>query len=214
MDTLDTLDTYYTHYNGSRPYMVCNTTTSVTIYDTHENYLYKFDVNAIFVGISPQNEMTEFSGGYGKEYDGNSLLIHIKDHKYVFIGDKIFTFTSHAAIKEFVSPVGNNDVPYPHAIDTEGNIYLMMENKVIMNGVAILKDTSYEIYPYDYFYEHENNETEIFQEMQGFEILHINDDDVVDDVGDDVVDDVGDEGDDIGDVDYLEEDFSHRLTID
>jgi len=125
--------------------------------------------------------MTECSGCYGKEYDGNSFLIHIKDERYVFIGDKIFTFASYAPINEFVSPVGHNDVPYPHAIDTAGNIYLMIENKIIMNGVDKLKGTPYEKYPYDYYYDHED-EPEIFQKMQSFEILHTNDASDVDDI--------------------------------
>ena len=61
--------------------------------------------------------MTEFSGGHGPAFDGNSLLLKNPDGKYVYVGYLIFEFTPLADIVEFVSPVGNNDVPYPYAID-------------------------------------------------------------------------------------------------
>jgi len=43
-----------------------------------------------------------------------------------------------------VSPVGNNDVPYPHAIDDTGNVYLLIFN------VILTKPDKFKEYGYDY----------------------------------------------------------------
>lgn len=54
----------------------------------------------------------------------------------------------------FVSPVGNNDVPYPYAVDREGRVYLLIDNVVLTDAAAvapfILSDGSD---PYSYYYE-------------------------------------------------------------
>ena len=40
-------------------------------------------------------------------------------------------FIPYAKIIKFVSPVGNNDVPYPYAVDQNNYYYLLIENVVI-----------------------------------------------------------------------------------
>ena len=72
--------------------------------------------------------MTEFSGGYGKKFDGNSILLQLNDNRYA-IGCYIYEFTSNKIIS-FISPVGNNDFPYPFALDKD-NAYLMLDEKYI-----------------------------------------------------------------------------------
>jgi hypothetical protein len=43
--------------------------------------------------------------------------------------------------------VGNNDVPYPYAIDGNGNIYLMLEKIIVLNGnERIIGDEPYQFY--------------------------------------------------------------------
>lgn len=72
----------------------------------------------IFIGKSYLNEMTEFSGGYGDKFDGNSILLKIPSntkHRYAYIGWEVFEFTTDEPITKYVSSVGNNDVPYPYA---------------------------------------------------------------------------------------------------
>ena len=71
--------------------------------------------------------MTKFSGGYGKFFDGNSILLKLSKNKYVYIGSVIYSFTSYNEITTFISPVGNSDVPYPYAIDEKNNYYLLLE---------------------------------------------------------------------------------------
>lgn len=72
----------------------------------------------IFIGKSLYNEMTQFSGSYGADYDGNSILLrigHETEFKYLSIGTDIFEFTTDEKILEYYSSVGNNQVPYPYA---------------------------------------------------------------------------------------------------
>ena len=105
-------------------------------------------VSKVFVGKSPLIPMTEFSGGHGPEFDGNTLLLQKSEYEYIWIGDAIVSFVSYFPIVEYISPVGNNQVPYPWAIDEKGWVYLFLENVVITNiPKSELSD------PYEYWYE-------------------------------------------------------------
>jgi hypothetical protein len=146
---------YNTHDNYGRPYkVVINYDNFVSVYknDTNET-LFNKKVNKVFVGKSPINEMTKFSGGHGKDFDGNSFLLELDDDSYQHIGRDIFTFNSYNKIVKYVSPIGNNDVPYPYAIDSDGNIYLLIEDVVLINTNQFkqLNTTKYDD-PYDYYY--------------------------------------------------------------
>jgi hypothetical protein len=127
---------YFIHDNGGRPFQVAVNAKSrhLTIhqrsdatngYDTSGILSIKY--MRLFIGNSPNNTMTKFSGGYGPRFQGNSLLVHITGLKYIAIGPSIFEFTAKAPITSYISPVGNNDVPYPYATDTRANIYLISE---------------------------------------------------------------------------------------
>jgi hypothetical protein len=130
---------YYIHDNGGRPFKVeiDNNKNSVTVFNNIEdskNYkknIYSSKYTNIWIGKSPKIEMTEYSGGYGKKFVGNTILIETGDLEYVFIGEEILSFKSISPIKKYISPVGNNDVPYPYAIDNEGYIYLLIENVIV-----------------------------------------------------------------------------------
>lgn len=152
----DTLD------NGGYPFIVdIDVDKSRIVISTQENvHIFHFPTDQIFIGTSPQNAMTEFSGGYGSQEDGNSILGRLmveKDLKskniYYFIGHQIYRFLAKARIIYYTSPVGNNSVPYPWAQDEAGNIYLMTE-KVILTPTtklnAIPRDKNFD--PYTYYY--------------------------------------------------------------
>lgn len=90
------------------------------------DFLVEYEPEKIFIGKSILNSMTEFSGGYGDEWNGNSILLfmgmHENKYKYIAIGDNIFSFCMKEKIIEYHSPVGNNEVPYPFCL-TENYIY-------------------------------------------------------------------------------------------
>jgi len=71
----------------------------------------------VFIGKSPTIQMTKFSGGIGKSFDGNTILLHIGEYKYAMIAEPIKIFTTNKdEITHYISPIGNNDVPYQFAI--------------------------------------------------------------------------------------------------
>lgn len=147
---------YYTHDNGGRPYRLHVEDKKVEVFISHyvkehvelsgdvrvvygsEPYYFfkEFTAKKVFVGKSPFTYTTEYSGGYGSRFDGNSVLLEVNDNEYIFIGDCIYSFTSLAKIVEYVSEVGNSDVPYPYAIDKKGNTYLMIEDVILLNKMC------------------------------------------------------------------------------
>lgn len=123
---------YYIHSNGDRPYVVY-VKDDVYVYKSEDGYDYKkngvknlssyttlvkhYTPQKIFVGESPSTRMTRFSAGYGPTFTGNTILLHINDYNYVVIHERIEEFTTNNDhILEYISPVGNNDVPYHFAI--------------------------------------------------------------------------------------------------
>jgi hypothetical protein len=112
--------------------------------------------NKIFIGKSPKNKMTEFSGGYGKEFDGNSILLEMKNNEYIEVGYTIWSFDAKDKIVEYYSPVGNNDVPYPYAVDKSGNIYIIPENVIIMHNPDVEERMKEYDNPIDYYYEYQH----------------------------------------------------------
>jgi hypothetical protein len=74
--------------------------------------------------------------GYGKYFDGNSILLKISSNRYVFIGSEVYEFsTDNDNITKYYSPVGNNDVPYPFAYGDK-NIYFMLDRKFVSYNKA------------------------------------------------------------------------------
>jgi hypothetical protein len=143
------MKTYFTHDNGGRPFLIYIGKTIVNIYKfdsdnfsvnydmTDEQFEYgftklvaKYKPLKIFIGKSEKCPQTDYSGAYGKYYDGNSILLKIKKNRYVYIGSTIDEFDTNDTIIEYFSPVGNNNVPYPVAFGKK-NVYFMLDEKFI-----------------------------------------------------------------------------------
>jgi len=129
MKQYDTLD------NGGRAFRVKITPQSLRISDAN-GFIAEYDKYIdVFVGESPK---------HGQTFKGNSILAEIKPLKYIFIGARIIQFAAKTQIVSFISTVGESGVSYPYAIDADGNIYLLTENKILM-GVKTKN-------PYEYYY--------------------------------------------------------------
>ena len=143
---------YLTHDNGGRAFRIVHTSDQFEAFACHFNAVLdeclfnKRVVKAtnyvrLFVG-----EDTDGSA-FGK---GNSVLLQLSDHKYMFIGESIFTFESKDAIHTFKSPIGNSDVPYPYAIGAN-TTYLMAEQVVVSNEHLLYAKPGSD--PYDEYYD-------------------------------------------------------------
>lgn len=125
--------TYFIHDNYGRPFCVtvAEDESSITVVDTETKQSHPIATQRVWVGKSPLNRMTTFSGGHGPAFDGNTILAQLTNGRYLFIHRSLSVFDALAPIVDFVSPVGNNDVPYPWARDEEGNTYLLIENVIL-----------------------------------------------------------------------------------
>lgn len=101
--------------------------------DLPENIIYTqkiktFTTKNIYIGKSPKNEMTKFSGGYGEKWDGNTILLELTGNKYVYLGETITEITLQKGdkVEEYWSPVGNNAVPYAFILGKK-NVYFMWD---------------------------------------------------------------------------------------
>jgi hypothetical protein len=130
---------YLIHDNGGRPFLVIISTKDVYIFklpegveedeDTSKNDYtelvkeYK-NVKKVFIGksVKPKDD-TAYYAAYGKEFDGNTILIEIKDKRYCLVAERIVEFSTKDSIEKFESPVGNSDVPYPLAYGSQ-NVYV------------------------------------------------------------------------------------------
>jgi hypothetical protein len=150
---------YMTHDNGGRSFKACFNGQSFWVFKpssmdddelVHDAVAVKPTKHTrVFVGRSPRNAMTEFSGGHGPAFDGNSMLFELAPGRYMFVGECIRTFGTKSPITTFVSPVGNNDVPYPFAIDGSGIVYLLTEGVRLTSGPyakEVLQD------PFEFYY--------------------------------------------------------------
>lgn len=159
---------YIIHDNGGRPFRVefiihdsSLETHVINNYDNSRDYqpneiICNYPAYEVFVGKSPRNAMTEFSGGHGPRFDGNSMLFRVNERNditndYLYVGRSIYAFETIAPIKEYVSGVGNSDVPYPYAVDELGNTYLMLDGVIMLAEQNPRSEVISE--PYDFYYD-------------------------------------------------------------
>lgn len=156
---------YFIHDNGDRPFVVYLDGSVATVYrqpNHNENYyvrkendpfcreLYhhkvgEYKYEKAFIGESPLNSMTEWSDGHGDDFLGNSILLHLNGLQYLHISESIKKFTAFAPIVRYEASVGNSDVPYPYCEDSDGYLYMMLEDVCINKPDTVL-------HPYEWYY--------------------------------------------------------------
>jgi hypothetical protein len=151
--------TYDIHDNGGRPYVVYTAGKRVMVYSKHydaqtDSEIIKgkiMDITCakIFIGDDkPKSKWNPTAKNWGL---GNSVLLQRPSGTYVYIGDGIKEFAARPddTIVDYLSPVGNNDVPYPYAIGKKF-MYHMLEGKYIpIDNTAYIsktKDWNEEVY--------------------------------------------------------------------
>jgi hypothetical protein len=168
---------YITSCNGEQKYIVELTDKHVIVrinnydsddsdsdeclHDLNTNHV-EYDIQKYFVGKSYKTSMTMWCATYIYFYDGNTILLHLTDGNYVFISNYIYKFKSVGKIINYFSPVGNNDVPYPYAVDEYNNIYLLIEYIYLPMSLELIHkmiNHKYNDDPYLYYYNNEDTMT-------------------------------------------------------
>ena len=107
---------FATHDNHERPYEVEVAGPRVTVRrsDGHAPPLWDGRAFRVFVDERP--------------FGDNTVLFELGDGTCMFVGGCVSHFRPLAPICEYASPLGNNDVPYPYAVDADGRYYLLIED--------------------------------------------------------------------------------------
>lgn len=147
------MKTYTFSYNYGEPYKFAVDGDEITM--THNGKkITKGTYDEIMVGNSPKNKMTMFSGGHGSKFNGNTM-IGIKGNTITYFSHIVYKFRLMKGenIITFVSPVGNNMVPYPYLI-TDRHIYFLLEKQYMkLEDIGTLFKKSYKDDPYgEYLY--------------------------------------------------------------
>jgi hypothetical protein len=151
------MPTYRIHDNGGTPFTVSLNGSKVTV----TSWSYDWDADKPVKG--PVVLETEYQhawiGKNKRKYEGyyeesgqlgNSILLAVGPRKFIWIGLMILQFELGAGeeVKDFDSPIGNNDVPYP-AVYTNKRVLLMIE------GVALpIEAVDSKLDPYAQYYGH------------------------------------------------------------
>ena len=124
--------TYLIHDNGGQPFKVVANKDGLVVYkhtdDDNDDEIYE----DVVLEFGP-NEFLGYWYGFDSspyEMHGNSILIKVTDNQYISVGWNIYQFDTDEKIKDYVSPVGNSDVPYPVAYGSE-YVYFMLDEKKI-----------------------------------------------------------------------------------
>jgi hypothetical protein len=137
---------------------------------TIDHMIMKFkNIHRLFIGKSVCSSFTDWCG---PEVDGNTILVQpTTKNEYIWVGNNgIMLFKPTETIEHYMSPIGNNDVPYPYAI-SKNNIYLLLEDAIISKKLfkkeLLAKFIDGTECPYDYFY-NEDPEHKKFQMKELF----------------------------------------------
>ena len=140
---------FFTHWNGQRPYLVKIKEKNVKIYTRNKSkqfnipdpkdykkLIFEFkNVKKIFKGEIPLYQPGDLTKLYSKKmrdlFSGNTFLIQISDFDYIFVEYCVYKITLKGdKITKYISPDGNNDVPYPIAYGKKYVYFLAFKEKV------------------------------------------------------------------------------------
>jgi len=136
---------YHTHDNGGRPFLVVVRSqvknkklkiVSVLTYKQFDDSKREQDYDKLVVAFKKVQKVWIGKGTIGKKRGGdnlnkawtygNSILLQLNKHLYVFIDHNIYCFKTNEEIIKYYSLIGNSDVPYPVAL-SKNYAYFMLD---------------------------------------------------------------------------------------
>ena len=133
--------------NGGLPFQVRKKGDDVYILKVNDDGKY-VDTIATYKNV---NRIMKGKDPKGKEH-GNTVIIHLKDKRYLFVGPTVYEFTSKEPITNYHSEIGNSAVPYPVA---ETNNYLYLTSgleDVYFEKDLLSPDTDWATETWGYYY--------------------------------------------------------------
>lgn len=170
---------YLIHDNGGRPFKVVANSSGIDVYtfkdDPNRDWEEEPDYNVHLLTIKKFiGYWVGFDTSPYTNFHGNSILIQETKHSYVSIGWMIHRFHTVDEILDYVSPVGNSDVPYPVAYGSS-NVYFMLDMQYIPKDQLITEATPINAEDmYGEFYGHlhpEHNKNLKKTRMKGVKVL-------------------------------------------
>lgn len=145
---------FYPHDNGGRPFHVILDGSNTIMVQTLTDIVRFSQVEYIFIGQDRRNPSEVTTTTTTTETTkrtatttistttttmGNSVLLKLCDeqsdlHKYVFIGECIYSFYTEEPILHYFSEIGNNDVPYPVALGPS-KVYFMLDHRTMQRSL-------------------------------------------------------------------------------
>jgi hypothetical protein len=134
---------YQIHDNGNKPFQVVVSGKTVEIYkgkrvagddyDENRNYnqlIQKLGVKDIYLGESlcGVSRISDFN--CGPDTIGNSVLLHVDENNFMFIGKEIYEFTIEDEIEAYYSTIGLDDIPSPILLGTT-YVYFMSDHTYV-----------------------------------------------------------------------------------
>ena len=131
---------YLIHDNGSRPYRVKVGSDRIEVYTNQEGgeIVYQTRAQQVWIGDNLLSLSAYAPKGTGR---GNTILLQVGPHRYVYIGHMIYSFdTGEDTILEYYSPIGNSDVPYPYAVGKKHVYFLLDKKRVAIEKLDLSED--------------------------------------------------------------------------
>ena len=115
---------YHVEDNGSNPFKVCIADKIVYIYASTnpEKIFKKYKVQEVYIGKSTNPNYPGFIG--------NTVLLQLSKHKFVSIGESIYSFTIDDDFVKYYSNMHHNDTPYAVLLGTK-NVYFLLEKRYV-----------------------------------------------------------------------------------
>ena len=125
-DLRHTQETYFIHDNGGRPFEVVADHESIHVHKNTMDDDEPYDEEPFLTITDFEGYWSGFDSSPCRQREGSSILIKVTDNRYISIGWEIYRFdTQDDVILDYVSPIGNSDVPYPVAWSKD-KVYFML----------------------------------------------------------------------------------------
>ena len=137
---------YKIHNNGSRPYTVIDNKKEkrVTIMKNFDDSTSRMLEEIKYLKFWPGSPSSK---QFGDWEPGNTVLMQVDTNKYVAVVEDIigFVLEKDDEVVTYMSPIGNNDVPYPYIVG-KTHVYLLAHHAILPKDSLDLTKDVYEQY--------------------------------------------------------------------